>query len=648
MDRKDYDKQRDDKRKETRFVDKWYGIVFGVNGKVNEYFKDNCKSEQFIYLRDNDLHCNPQYACKDYEAVKDDQQYKAFRWMLTKVCEQSRKFENQLLTFHNGNNDNECEYNGYHWHWMVHAKVHPTRDSRWGRSILDNCVKQSLGWIYFASEEVRVAHALAHHILTKPRIPIWVKGTEMKCLFESAGQGFDPTVDKIANQKAKIQESKNYHRMTFLTELMDKYQTPDMTTLKQRIKTNENEWNQLRLMMAEPSWDTLIKKAMELHRTKVAYRSLDEVMATDLQHVLDWSRYYSVSKSLKIFQQWITFQEFDRDAFLIDLFATLGKRRPKRNTFCLMGPANCGKSYILRSIVKLYTYFGDIQGADASYAFAFGDCLDCGVIFIEEPAFLREKAEIAKKIFEGEATYVNVKNKGAGLLQPTPVLVTTNNPVWQYAPENAAAFKARMYIYHCKQMEDLKHYNKMINPLIWSYLWKTEIKTKLDQKIAQETLQNCTQETSDDDELVAEAIRAELDSYTRKVEPILIDEDSDKETIDETQPGTPENTKKITTPGAPKRKRFCEYCGCTVSNCVCDVLSDMEKTDPLDWEHPEHISKKKKGVAALADTSSASLGDIQPTNEDDDYIEASQYPSTKEQEKRGFVAYGQESQSFLE
>ena len=125
----------------------------------------------------------------------------------------------------------------------------------------------------------------------------------------------------------------------------------------------------------------------------------------------------------------------------------------------------------------------------------------------------------------------------------------------------------------------------------------------------------------------------------------------DKENIDETQPGTPENTKKITTPGAPKRKRFCEYCGCTISNCVCDVLSDMEKTDPLDWEHPEHVSKKKKGVAALADTSSASLGEIQPTNESDDYFEASQYPTTQQQqklEKMGFVPYGQESQPFLE
>lgn len=114
-------------------------------------------------------------------------------------------------------------------------------------------------------------------------------------------------------------------------------------------------------------------------------------MTTNLTNVLDFGTFYSVSSSLKIFEEWIKWQGVDRDAFLTDLFATLAKKRPKKNCFCVMGPPNCGKSFILRPLVKLYTYFGDINGADASYPFAFGDCLDCGIIFCEEPLFLREK-----------------------------------------------------------------------------------------------------------------------------------------------------------------------------------------------------------------------------------------------------------------
>lgn len=261
MDRKAYDQQRDAERKIFRFVPTWYGVVFGFRGIINDLFKDDLDWKAFMFIKDGRLLAKPEFAFKDPDRNADE--VTKVTGFLSAICKQSYCFDNQLLTFHNGNADSSCQHNGYHWHWMVHAKVHPTRDARWGRNLLDTFAKPSQNSIYISSETVRDVPALARHILTSPRIPMFQKGEELQSVFDSAGEtGFDPQATAIAHSKAKVTESKLYHRMTFLMTLMDKYMTPDMTTLKIRVKQNQEEWNQMKLMMAEPSWETLTKKSM--------------------------------------------------------------------------------------------------------------------------------------------------------------------------------------------------------------------------------------------------------------------------------------------------------------------------------------------------------------------------------------------------
>jgi hypothetical protein len=51
-----------------------------------------------------------------------------------------------------------------------------------------------------------------------------------------------------------------------------------------------------------------------------------------------------------------------------DIFNVLERKQPKLNTVCLNGPANAGKSYIRRSLVAWFQYFGEVRGG-ANYNF---------------------------------------------------------------------------------------------------------------------------------------------------------------------------------------------------------------------------------------------------------------------------------------
>jgi Parvovirus non-structural protein NS1 len=106
-----------------------------------------------------------------------------------------------------------------------------------------------------------------------------------------------------------------------------------------------------------------------------------------------------------------------------------------------------GKCFILRSIVPHYAYYGEVRGGNQSYTFIWQDCVDTSLIFIEEPMIAPEVAEQFKLVMEGVPTQVHVKMRGDQILQPTPVLITTNSLPWRWCHSKATTFKARMFMY---------------------------------------------------------------------------------------------------------------------------------------------------------------------------------------------------------
>lgn len=418
-----------------RFTPRYYGLVFGYR----KSFVDNCG--ELLDIDNNII------------TVKTDSG--DIKHLLNTIVKVLNACDDCILTYHDGEQDQGCEYNGRHYHAVAKLRCHPTRDSRWGREALAFCRARS-ELIFFACQVVVNLGALSRHICQAPRICKMVKGAMTSEISLRPGESLEP----IADKRAKLRKDPAYYRIEFLTKLMEKYRTSDMPTIKRKAVMNQSEWSEFVECLAGSGFDVQYKKAVDIYRTLTCTKTFKMLMETDNCGEWHSNEYLSVIESLDVFRKWLQLQQFDANEFLDNLFGILEKKTPKVNTFCLHGPPNSGKSFILRSIVPHYSYFGEVRGGGSNYTFLWQDCIDTGVIFIEEPMITPEIAEQFKLVLEGAPTHVHVKMRGDAVLQPTPVLITTNSLLWRWCNSEMAAFQARMRSYNCTEAPFLKDIKK--------------------------------------------------------------------------------------------------------------------------------------------------------------------------------------------
>lgn len=130
-------------------------------------------------------------------------------------------------------------------------------------------------------------------------------------------------------------------------------------------------------------------------------------------------------------------------SFCLDFWSWFFDRSNKKNTFIIQGPSNTGKSYFVRPFASLFQY-GEITNGNQ---FMFENCINKELIVWEEPLINSEHAEKCKLVFEGTTTQVACKFKAPKTLSPTPVLITTNKPIWYYTESNEGALRNRSFIY---------------------------------------------------------------------------------------------------------------------------------------------------------------------------------------------------------
>lgn len=179
-----------------RFEETYYGLVLGLRQKYDDRGQWIWKTEggQIIVNKANET-------CLYYE-------------LFSKTATVLNKTANYLITEHDGTKDQSCEYNGLHYHVIAKLRCHPTRDARWGRSLVELCKKMP-HMMFFCCQQVQSVPALARHILTQPRKLMAVKGIELEAHSSTAGpEGY---MAVIPNDKAKIGADKNYYRIRYLS-----------------------------------------------------------------------------------------------------------------------------------------------------------------------------------------------------------------------------------------------------------------------------------------------------------------------------------------------------------------------------------------------------------------------------------------------
>lgn len=188
---------------------------------------------------------------------------------------------------------------------------------------------------------------------------------------------------------------------------------------------------------------------------------------------MDTNRYWSVQKSIDIYECWCKHHNFNPIDFGQKTFEVCHKIRPKKNGLHITGPTNSGKSYILRSIRNGLMNCGRMR-CQASDNFTFGTCADKTLIYTDELWFTPQNVEEAKCILEGTETYVNVKHQNERLLKRTPCLSTSNDDPWRHVQGDKEAMQNRMYIYNTQRsMPQLEEWGVIeLNPTVWLTVWR--------------------------------------------------------------------------------------------------------------------------------------------------------------------------------
>lgn len=452
-----------------------YGIVFGFNHKDEDEreIKQSCYKELITPIN-NKLHPN-----------KNTNLTEAKVSALMTLIETLNKIDNKIITYHNGYQDGGCAFNGHHWHIVADCRIHPTIDSRWGKEI--SRIGQATKEVYIKAQVANSSVALARHIVKPPRHLIYSGGKYSDIAADPVlelSSGSTPMQPDWSN--AKLTEGANYARVTNLIKLMKKYRTPDQGILKHRILSQSMEdWDILIQVICLPSFEILFKKAQELYKTE------DKTMSFEARFSSKWTPYdgetdiyLSKEASHDLLKKWFIHQNIEGEQFIAHLRNVLGRRVPKVNTFCLVGEASSGKSYIIRSLLPYYTYWGESHGENNNVTFMWQGLIDCSIGIMEECLITQAMADHAKLILEGAQTMVKVKCKQDQVLAPLPILITSNQDPWMNCSSHKQALMDRMYYYRTRSMPELKAIKKALHPNIWYDLFKVhpEVTEELDDE----------------------------------------------------------------------------------------------------------------------------------------------------------------------
>nr|WDW25773.1 MAG: nonstructural protein 1 [Canine parvovirus] len=111
------------------------------------------------------------------------------------------------------------------------------------------------------------------------------------------------------------------------------------------------------------------------------------------------------------------------------LCCVLNKHSGKQNSVCFYGPASTGKTNLAKAIVNAVKLYGCVNHLNRN--FVFNDCAAKLVIWWEECLMHSDWVEQAKCCMGGTEFRIDRKHKESQLLPRTPLIISTNNVIYE-------------------------------------------------------------------------------------------------------------------------------------------------------------------------------------------------------------------------
>lgn len=145
---------------------------------------------------------------------------------------------------------------------------------------------------------------------------------------------------------------------------------------------------------------------------------------------VDCIKYLPIDESFDLLAKWLKFQFSEQwQNIVTQVFEWLTRKNFKTGGLEVVGPPNCGKSYMFGALVDLFMAIGYVR-PNAGYCFNFDDCVGKQIVLCEE--FYLEKTdnhtiETLKDILSGNAATVKIKNHKPATLKPVPWMFLSNH-----------------------------------------------------------------------------------------------------------------------------------------------------------------------------------------------------------------------------
>ncbi len=215
---------------------------------------------------------------------------------------------------------------------------------------------------------------------------------------------------------------------------------------QQQLSRPIHEWSKF---AAHPRLNSLQSNYFDIVQNKLRYSSFDAVFQPNdalAQMAMIAKRGERIEWILRDHQK---LSDAQFKLFLQGILRVVQMKSGKRNTFYIMGKSNTGKSQLLASFA--YSFFRNGIGCQSNNirsGFPWNDCIVKRLLLIEEPQMNCDNNEDYKKIMGGELLRCDKKYAPSGEVPPTPVFMTSNQPVWHVVSTQQEAYRNRSYIFY--------------------------------------------------------------------------------------------------------------------------------------------------------------------------------------------------------